>query len=288
MNGSLRVLRAEGHRLLRSRLGLWGALCLALVSALRVMASRAAEVADHAASVQRALSDGRDAPELAVSNAYAPLVDGWLTGLTVGVLLLLLMAARSLAGDREKGILRLATTRSATRAGLVWGRALLGIPVCLGVMAATGLGAWLAASTFFEFGPLIEHGYELMSAEELKAELGKALVATLPPLLGVWTFGLLISSMARSAAGAVTFALAGFLGFDLFKEVLGESQYWAFAAYSPSFVDRSCMAEMAGIARGLSDAGYSESLYRMNLMLPAPQAVLLTLLAAWILSRRAL
>ena len=76
--------------------------------------------------------------------------------------------------------------------------------------------------------------------------------------------------------------------FDLFKEVLGDHQYWLFAAYVPSLVDTSAMHEMTGLARGFSDAGFPDDLLRMNHVLPLPQALVLTLAACLVLSRRSL
>jgi len=276
MGGSLGVFRAESLRLRKSRAVLLSALALALLAALRVALG--------------ALSEKVGAPSAPpeVGNAYGPLADGWGVGLRVGTLLLLVLSSRSLSGDREQGILRLATTRSVTRGGLVWGRALLGIPACLALVALCGLGAGVAAWAAYDFGPLREFGYTLMSREELDAELAQAVLASLPPLFAVWCFGLLVSALVRSPTGAVGTALAAFLGFDLFKELLGTGQHWVFAAFSPSFVDGSCMGELAGVARGLSDAGYSEALYRMNLVLPLPEAALMLAIAAFVMSRRAL
>ena len=289
MTGTLAVFRAELYRLMRSRVALVSAVFLGAIAALRVLAARAAEAAAYASAVQRALAAGRVAPEApGPGNAYGPFVDGWLTGLTVATLLLLIAGARSLAADRESGVLRLASTRSAGRAALVMGRALLGVPLTLGILAVTGLGAWLAANALFVFGPLVEHGYELASAAELDAELARAALATWPPLLATWTFGLLVSAACRTPAGSVGAALALFLGFDLFKEVLGDGQYWVFAAFNPSFVDTSCMQQMAGVARGLSDAGYTQTLYRMNMVLPWPEALILVTLTWWITARRSL
>jgi len=289
MRGTLSVFSAETYRLARSPVALASALFLMILAALRVVAARAADAAAHARAVQQALADNRSPPDVpALGNAYAPLVDGWVTGLTVGTLLLVIHGARTVASDRRQGLLRLASTRSVTRGGLVLGRVLLGLPLCLAVVALSGLGAWLAADQLFAFGPLVEYGYELKSAEELDAELWRSVLATVPPLLATWTFALAVSSACRTPAGAVGGALAAYLGFDLFKDVLGQGQYWVFAAFNPSFVDRSAMHEMAGVARGLSDAGYTEALLRMNLTLPWPQALLLVALACWIVSRRSL
>jgi len=289
MSGTLRVFAAETYRLSRSRATAATAVFLAGVAALRVTGAWIGDRSAYAAAVQRALSQDRPLPPLPpVGNAWGPFADGWLAGLTVGTLLLLIASARSLAGDREAGLLRLASTRSASRSALVLGRALHGALLVFALMAVTALGAWAAAAALFEFGPFVEDGVELVNAADMHAEFLRAAAATLPPLLATWSFGLCVSALMASGTGAVSVALATYLGFDLFKEVLGEGQYWLFAAFNPSFVDRSCLREFAGIARGFSDRGYSASLYQQNMWLPVPEALLLLLLAAWITSRKPL
>jgi len=289
MRGTGRAVTAEWYRLTHGRLLLGSAVFLAAVAALRVFAARLAEQSAYAAELQRALAQGRAAPPApGPGNAWAPFVDGWLAGLTVGTLLLLIASARSLAGDRESGLLRVARTRSVSRAGLVLGRALLGVFLVVGTLVVTGLGALLTALALFRFGPVIENNYELVSTSDLQLELVRAVAATLPPLLATWAFGLCISALIGSGTGAVSAALAIYLGFDLFKEVMGAHQYWVFAAFNPSFVDKSCLKQLAGIARGFSDAGYAEPLFVQNLWLPWPQAALLLVVACWVTSRRAL
>jgi len=289
MTGALRVFRAEAYRLSRSRTVALAGLFLAAVAALRVLGAHAADMSAYAAAAQRALSAGKAVPPLPPpGNAWAPFADGWLAGLTVGTLLLLIASARTLAADRETGLLRLASTRSVSRAGLVVGRMLHGVLLVTLVMGVTGLAAWLTASALFQFGPLVEDKYEILSSAELRDEFLRAVYATLPALLATWSFGLAVSALLGSGIGAVSVALATWLGFDLFKDVLGQAQYTVFAAFNPSFVDRSCLKQFAGVARGFSDAGYSESLYAQNLWLPWPQALLLLLLAVWITKRRPL
>jgi hypothetical protein len=289
VTGALRTLRAEWYRLVHSRAVLGGVSFLVAVAALRVYAARLADLAAYATEVQRSLSRGTPAPAPPpVGNAWAPFADGWLAGLTVATLLLLILAARALAGDREAGLLAVARTRSVSRAGLVAGRALLGLALVVAAMALSGATAFAAAAWWFDFMPIREGSYVLASTGELRLELLRAAGATLPPLMATWCFGLAVSSIARGSTGAVASALALYLGFDLFKVVLGDDQYLAFAAFNPSFVDHSCLKEFAGIARGFSDAGYSEALFAQNLWLPWPQAALLLLLAGWVISRRAL
>jgi len=288
MTGTLRVFRAEAYRLLHGIPAYVAAAFLVLVPLVRVFGASLEHRSKQVAALLRAQEAGRAAPELLPGNAYQPFVDGWATGLVLGALLLLVAASLSVAGDRERGVLRLATTRSATRRALVLGRALLGLPLCLAVIVLTGLAAWLASAAFFEFGPLVEFGFELASAAELNAELQRAVLATLPPLYAAWCFGLLVSSLVRGPIFAVSASLLLLLGFDLFKGVLGEGQYWVFAAFAPSFVDSSYMGEMSAIAAGMSDAVFPEELFRMNMIVPWPEAALLLTLACAALSRRTL
>ncbi len=289
MRGVLRVFGAEWYRLTRGRTALLTTLGLAGVAALRVFAAFVSEQATQAAALQRALSSGRDAPlQAGPGNAFGPFVDGWLTGVTVATLLLLILAARALAADLEGGLLRLARTRASSRTQLVLGRALLGVPLVLGAIVIPALAAGGTAACFFDYGPVIEDGYELVSSDELVAELGRGLLATLPPLLATWAFGLLISAVSRGGTLAVSLALALYLGFDLFKEVLGSARSYVFAAFNPSFVDQSYLREVGQIARGYSDAGFTEALFLRNLWLPLPQAGLAILLACWALRRRPL
>ena len=289
MIGTLRVLRAETYRALHSRVLLASGLFLAIVAVLRVVAAWLADRATYAAAVQRALSLGKASPPSpGPGNAWAPFVDAWLAGLTVATLLLIIAAARGLAGDRESGLLRVARTRSVSRADLVLGRAALGVVFVFGAMLITGLAAFLAATALYDFGPVKEGSFVIFKQEELRDELINALRATLPPLLATWCFALLISALVRGGTAAVSAALALYLGFDLFKEVLGPRQYWVFAAFNPSFVDKSCLHEMSGIARGLSDAGYTDALYAQNMWLPWPWAAAMLIVACVVMRRKAL
>jgi len=284
MSGVLLVLRAETYRLLHARTTWMGAAFLALVAGLRVLAARVAQTASRA----EALAAGRSNAGEIEDSAWAPFVDGWRAGLAAATILLLVHAATTLASDRESGVLRLTVTRSSTRTAAVIGRALLAPAFVLFAVVVTGVAAWAASSALFEFGPLVEDGYELMSTGELLTELRRAALAVLPPLLATYAYGLFVSAFSKSATAAVGVALSSWLAFDLFKDVLGPAQHWVFASFSPSVVDGSAMQEMSGVARGYSDAGFTEGLYRMNMILPWPEGLVLVGLACWILSRKTL
>lgn len=289
MRHTWRILRVEGFRLWRGRLWVWALVLVAAIASLRVVAEYAGVAAERAAAVQEALAEGRPAPPTAdAPNAYGPFVDGWLAGLTVATLLLLVASSRGLASDAHDGLLRLAVTRSTPRGALVTGRVLLGFPLTVAAAAATGLAAYATAAALFEFGPIVEDGYELIGVDELRGEIGRAALAVLPAMFAAWCFGLVVSSASRSGATGVVAALALFFGFDLFKDVLGDAQYWAFASFCPSLVDSSAMGEAALAARGFSDAGFPAHVVTLNSLVPLPQAVLFVLVAVVVIRRRGL
>jgi len=276
----LRVARAEWGRLLCLRATWLVLLLLAAVSRLRAWVSVSAVAAE------RVGAGGED--PVSSGLGWAPLVDGWRTGLVLGALVLVAVSARSLAGDHEAGVLRLALTRSAPRGALVWGRLLLSPLLVLATVAATGLAAFAVAGANGDFGPFVEDGYEIFAAEELRAELARSVVAILPALLATYAFGLFVSSLAPGATVAVTAALGVFLAFDLFKDTLGRAGDWVFAKHVPTLADSSAWDELQKVVRGFSDAVLSERLFRIGLVAPLPSILLLGLLASLVLSRRRL
>lgn len=288
MTATWTVLRAEAYRIWYGRLWIVGLVALAAVAALRVIAERVSVAAAHATAVQEALSSGRPTPEAVTPNAYGPFVDGWLAGLTVATLLLLILSARGLASDAQDGLLRIATTRSTPRGALVTGRVLLGLPLALGALVVTGLAAYATSAALFAFGPIVEDGYTLVSVSEIHAEITSAALAVAPAMFAAWCFGLFVSSASRTGTTGVSVVLAVFLAFDLFKDVLGDAQYWAFASFCPSFVDSSAMGEAALAARGFSDAGFPAHVASLNSIVPLPQAMLFVVGAVLVMRRRGL
>lgn len=284
MKGALRVFRAEWGRLVAARTARVSAALLVAVPILRVGASTAGARIE---ALQRE-ARGVAAVGLDGGTAWAPLVDGWRAGLVLGLALLLVHAARSLAGDRESGVLRIAVTRSASRTGALVGRALLG-PVMVALVALlAGAGAWAAASAAGDLGPLVEDDFTIMTVAELRSELTRSLFVALLGLAAVHAFGLFVSALSRGAVIALAASLATLLLWDVFKGSLGDAQWWVFASHAPTFIDGSAMNEMAGVARGYSDKGLADDVFRRGLVL-APLTGLLWLVAsALVLRRRAL
>ena len=283
MSGALRVLRAEFVRLVTSRVGLVTGLLLIWIPALRVWASI---VASRAKDIERAAS-GSEQLGLTEGTGWALLVDGWRAGLMLGTALLLVQSARALAGDRETGVLRLAVTRSASRSGAVVGRALLGPVLVILVVGLTGLGAYLATKMAgADFGDLVEDDFTIFSGDEVRSELQRALGPVMAGLVAVHAFGLLVSSVSKGPVLALAGSLAAILLWDVFKEDTGEFRFFVFATHAPTFADGSAMKELAGFARGYSDAGLPDAVINMGLVLAPAQALVFVALAALALRKR--
>lgn len=276
----LRAFRVELYRLLRSRSVIVSGVVLVVVPALWVWFTHALQVAG-----ERLGSGGQDDR---TGVGWGVFVDGWRVGLVLGTVLLVIHASRSLAADRESWVLRLAVTRRTSRRALVLGRALMAPGLVLAVLLLSGLGAWVCAGQFFDFGPVGEDGYVIFTVEEVRAELVTAVLAAIGPMIALYLLALLVSSLAASAVLAVSLGLGFFLAYDLFKDVLGEARFWCFATYVPSFRDTSAMAEISSLAKGYSDAGYTDEVLRMNQVLPWPQALLLLFATLAVMSRRSL
>ncbi len=284
MNGALRVLGAEWGRLVSARTARVSAVLLAAVPMLRVAAS----VAGSKLEALQQEARGTAAVGLDGGRAWAPFIDGWRAGLTLGLALLLVHAARSLAGDRESGVLRIAVTRSASRTGALVGRALLGPIMVLLVALLSGLGAFAAASLVGDLGPLVEDDFTIATVAELRGELVRSLSVALLGLVSVHAFGLLVSTAARGAVIALAASLATLLLWDVFKASLGDAQWWVFASHAPTFIDGSAMNEMAGVARGYSDKGLADDVFRRGLVLAPVSTVVMLVVSALVLRRRAL
>jgi len=279
------VAKAQLFRELRARSNWFLALFVALVPAARVVAWRVAEAPDR---LRRARSGDAFTEEELAGLGWAPLAESWRFGLVLGALVLLFHFARGVAGDRDSGLARLAITRSASRSSLVLGRALLAPLHVLGLVALTGLSAWIAVDRWYGLGDLIVDGYPLMTAVELRAELVRSVAVTLPALFALACFGLFVSVIGRSAVTAVALAATCFLGYDLFKELLGDRALFVFASWVPSIFDRSAMHEMVQVALGYSDAGLAEGAVRAAAILPWGWAFALLALSCGIVGRRRL
>lgn len=285
MNGTFRIFIAELMRLLGARAAWLGIGLALLVPALRVWAS---VLVVRAKAIERAASGGSTLG-LSEGTGWQMLVDGWNAGLVLCTAMLLVQAARAIAGDRETGVLRLAVTRSASRSGAVMGRALMGPVLVVALIGLTGFGAWATTVALGgDFGGLVEDDYEVFTGPEVQAELIRSLLVVAVAMVAVHSFGILTSSLSRGPLFGLASSLALVLLWDVFKDDAGNDRWFVFASHAPTFANGSAMHEMASFARAMSDAGLSESVVRMGLILSPVQALLFVGLACLAVRRRPL
>jgi hypothetical protein len=268
------AVRAEAIRTLGSPLGRLVLLLPPAAAAARIFLGNAVSRVGRAQDVARAAALGGETIGVDLTeNAYLPFAEGLAFGVGVAAVLLLVHGALSLAGEREAGTLRAALVTGASRASLVLGKALFGALLALAALPAVALTAFSAAAIPYEYGPVVEQGFPLVSVATIHVETLRGIAAAAIALLATHAFGLCISSLARAPGGAVAAALLAFLLFDAAEGLLRGTAEWVFATFVPSIHDGSYLGEVCGIAEGFSDAGFSDSTWWRNLLVPPAQAL---------------
>ncbi|MCY4295428.1 MAG: ABC transporter permease subunit [Gammaproteobacteria bacterium] len=221
-------------------------------------------------------------------NAYGHFVDGVNTGITILALLLVALAAHDFSGERDNGSLRHVLIRRAGRGSIVLAK-LLKLHI-LGLLALVllGLAAWGGSALLWDFGPVVEDGFELIGEDEILREIHLGLLMAVIPLPAVIAFGLLVSVAAQSATQAVTAALGATLAMDIFKSLLGERAWYLYATFHPSLLDQSYLREVSRLVRGFSDVLVMDRFFVFNTWAPAVSALALALAALLLARRRSL
>lgn len=285
MNGPLVALRSEifvGLHTLGSKLVIvTPALLVALQYTLAKLTAAGTEARDSLlgqSSFDEALSN----------NAWGYFVDGLSTGLTLLGLLLVAMSAYSFSFDRDTGAVRHLLIRRVSRPALVLAKlvyfhilALLAIVLLLAV-------CYFLSGSLWEFGPVVEDGFELIGEDEIRAEISLGLRLALLPLPAAIALGVLVSVLANSATAAVTGALGITLAMDLFKGMLGDGANYLYARFQPSLLDQSYLQDVGRLVRGYSDVLVDERLLQLNAWAPWPALALFTALAVAIVHMRKL
>lgn len=237
-------------------------------------------------AVRLLLTKAMTAAAADVHNGYGYLVDAFSTGLTLLYLVFIAYAAHSFAVDRDRGVLRHLFIRSVSRRQLLLAKlVLLHLLALLSVLLVLLL-AYLLSRWFWDLGPVVEDGFELISEAEIQMEIRSGLLLALMPLPACLALGLLISVAARSATQAVAVAVGMALLVDLFKGVVGRAANYWYGSFQPSLVDQSYLGEVARIVRGYSDVLIDPAFQQLNLWLPLPQALVFVIAALLIASRR--
>lgn len=276
MNGFLTALRAELYVATRSTSSRAIVLLPALIVLLKLALTKVSGV------TRSALQTGNGTEEFDANNAYGYFVDGMSTGLALLALTLLAYSAWSFANDRDTGVVRHLLIRRLSRTTLLLARLchfhLLAVTAFLLLLLVT----YASCKLFWDFGPVVEDGYELISVAEIHTEIWLGLKLALLPLPATLAFGMLVSVAAQSATQSVVSALGLLLGFDVLKGILGDAARYIFAWYQPSILDESYLSDVARLVRGYSDVLIDAELQTLNLWTPWP-ALLLFVVAAVVL-----
>jgi ABC-type transport system involved in multi-copper enzyme maturation permease subunit len=222
------------------------------------------------------------------NNAWGYFVDALSTGLTLLGLILVAFAAYSLAFDRDTGVMRHLVIRRLPRpvlvlAKLLYFHLLALIAIVLLLVVSYGLSGLL-----WEFGPVVEDGFELISETEIRQEIALGLRLALIPMPAAIALALLVSVLANTATQAVSSALGLTLALDIFKTSLGEAANYVYARYQPSLLDQSYLQDVSRLVRGYSDVLVDERLLQLNTWVPIPALLLFVILALVLVNLRRL
>jgi len=230
---------------------------------------------------------GRNSFDAAVAeNAYGYFVDGLSTGLTMLGLLLVAQAAYSFSYERDVGAVRHLLIRRISRPSLIIAKlfhihvlALLSLLLLMAV-------SYICSGWLWEFGPIVEDGFELISEAEIREEIVLGLLLAIVPIPAAIAFGLLISVSAHSTTQAITTALGITLAIDIFKSTLGDFSHYLYATFQPSLLDQSYLQDVSRIVRGFSDVLVDERMLQLNRWVPWPALVIFLCLTLVIVQRR--
>ncbi|MCW8195050.1 ABC transporter permease subunit [Proteobacteria bacterium 005FR1] len=279
--GFLTALRVESFATLRSTTPWLLAALPAAAVALRLALARLTAGEDAAAFTLNAAGEE-------VANGYGFLVDGFATGLTLLYLVFIAYAAYSFAVDRDSGVVRHLIIRRISRRALLAAKLIIVHAFALLSLLAVLAVSWLFSVWFWELGPVVEDGFEIIDEAMIREEIRAGLLLAILPLPAALALGLLISASARSATQAVGLAVGFALVLDVFKSTLGDGAHYLYASFQPSLIDESYLGEVARIVRGYSDVLIDPTVQQLNIWIPVPQAMVLFIIAMLVIGRRRL
>ena len=220
------------------------------------------------------------------ANAYGHYVDGLTTGLMLLALILVAWSAYNFSFDRDTGAIRHMLIRRVSRRGLLLAKLchlhVIGIASVLLLLICTTV----VSALLWQFGPVVEDGYELIGSVEIRQEILLGLKLALIPLPATIAFGLLIAIFCQSATQAVTTALGCTIAMDIFKALLGDFSNYLYVSFQPSLIDQSYLQGVSRIVRGYSDVMIDDKVLQLNLWIPIPEMLLFVLLALILIQRK--
>lgn len=296
MQGLLTAIRAEIYVFTRSRSIQLLCVIPALVAAVQLLLVRSLAASNdaRAALMGTETADGGGGfggggfGNVEGADAWGALVDALGTGMTLISLILVAYAAWSFASDRDQGVLRHLLIRRVSRPALVLSKLIQAHLLALVSIVLMLLVTFGSAALLWDFGPVIEDGYELIGTADIHAELRLGLSLALIPLPAAIALGVLVSVLSNSTTQALSLALGLTLGLDLFKSVLGGAADYLYASYLVSLLDESYLDDVARLVRGYSDVMIDPAVLQLNQWVPWPQMVLFIILALALVRRKKL
>ena len=283
MNGLLVAIKSEIFVALRTFVSKLIVTAPALVAATQLMLVKLTEAGQQ---TRDSILGGGSFEQSVANNAYGFFVDGLITGLTMLGLLLVAQGAYSFSYDRDVGSIRHLLIRRVSRSSVLTAKLIhLHLLALLSVLLLLTT-SYLLSGMLWEYGAIVEDGFELISEQEIREEIGLGLRLALVPLPAAIALGLLISVSTQSATQAVTTALGITLAIDIFKGLLGDMANYLYASFQPSLIDQSYLQSVSRIVRGYSDVLIDDSVLQLNMWVPFPALILFFAAGLWIVQRR--
>ncbi len=245
-------------------------------------------LADTGNSARYSLTNGGTFDEVIASNAYGYFVDGVITGITMLALLLICVAAHSFSYDRDNGFVRHLLIRRVGRVTLILAKFVYLHLLALISLTVLLITAYFSTGLFWEYGSIIEDGFELISEQEIIEEIILGLRLAVIPLPAAISFGLMMSSIAQTATQAIMTALGLTLAVDIFKPSLGTYADYLYARFLPSIVDTSYLSDVGRLVRGYSDVLIDDRILQMNLLVPIPTAIVFLCINLFVIKKKKL
>ena len=258
-----------------ARYALGARLLIFIPSAAAAVQFMASKIADTGTAARDKLMNSVSFDDVTANNAWGHFVDGLDTGITLLFLLLVAQAAYSFSAEVESGTLRHQLIRCSSRRLIVISKLLQ-----LHALALMGVGiliisSYLLSGLLWEFGPVVEDGFELISEAEIRDEIAVGLRLALTPLPAAIALGLLLSVIASTATQAVVSALGITLAMDIFKGMLGDYAYYLYASFQPALIDQSYLQDVSRLVRGYSDVLIDDRVIQLNCWVPIPTLLVL-------------
>lgn len=286
MDGFITALRAELYVAMRSNTTRLVVLLPAIISALQLLLVSFRDAGEQARDALAGQGFGQAPADGA--NAWGALVDAMATGLTLTGLTLVAYAAWSFAGDKDSGALRHLLIRRVSRRALVAAKLvnahIMGL-ISVVLMLAVAL---LVANGLWDFGPVVEDGYELIGTQEIHTEIRLGLTLALIPLPAAIALGMLISVSTQNATQAITAALGLTLALDIFKGLMGDFSDYLYVTYQSSLLNQSYLDDVSRLVRGYSDVLVDPATLQLNQWTPWPQMLALIIASLIVVQYRKL